>query len=136
MTYTQTGSTTYTSLVVILVIGLSLAVAVMLLPKGFSHDLSKIGQGSVVVVLTNDKNTVRGMEVMALLNDIRSDYKGRVEFLSVDVASSKGQAFSQQQRVGSVVLVVFGPDGRRLTALGGGINEKELRLELDNILAP
>ena len=107
MTYTQTGSARHTNLVIILVICVILFAAVMLLPKGFSDNLSKIGQGTVVVVLTHDKNTVGGMLAMELLNKIRSDYDGRVDFLAVDVNDQQGQAFTRQQGVGAVVLVLL-----------------------------
>ena len=136
MTYTQTGSARHTNLVIILVICVILFAAVMLLPKGFSDNLSKIGQGTVVVVLTHDKNTVGGMLAMELLNKIRSDYDGRVDFLAVDVNAQQGQAFTRQQGVGAVVLVLFGPDGSRRDVLDAGISEKVLRSALDDILSP
>ena len=136
MTYTQTGSARHTNLVIILVICVILFAAVMLLPKGFSDNLSKIGQGTVVVVLTHDKNTVGGMLAMELLNKIRSDYDGRVDFLAVDVNAQQGQAFTRQQGVGAVDLVLFGPDGSRRDVLDAGISEKVLRSALDDILSP
>jgi len=135
MTYTQNGFARYTNLVIILVVCVILVAATMLLPKGFSDDLSKIGQGSVVMVLTHDKNTVGGMVAMDMLNTIRSDYEGRVDFLAVDVNTPQGQAFTRQQGVGAVVLVLFGPDGSRRDVLGAGISEKELRSVLDAILS-
>lgn len=136
MTYTQTGSARHTNLVIILFICVILVAAVMLLPKGFSDNLSKIGQGTVVVVLTHDKNTVGGMVAMELLNKVRSDYEGKVDFLAVDVNDQQGQAFTRQQGVGAVVLVLFGPDGSRRDALNAGISEKVLRSALDDILSP
>ena len=136
MTYTQTGSARHTNLVIILFICVILFAAVMLLPKGFSDNLSKIGQGTVVVVLTHDKNTVGGMLAMELLNKIRSDYDGRVDFLAVDVNAQQGRAFTKQQGVGAVVLVLFGPDGSRRDVLDAGISEKVLRSVLDDILLP
>ena len=135
MNYIQAGSATRTSLIVVFVVCAFLAVAVMLLPKGFSDDLSKIGQGSVVVVLTHDKNTVGSMQVMELLNKVRSDYAGKVDFLVVDIATREGQDFIREQGVFDVVLVLFGEDGARRGVLGGGIGEKNLRSALDGILS-
>ena len=135
MNNTQAGAATRTSLIVVLIVCTLLAAAVMLLPKGFSDNLSKIGQGSVVVVLTHNKNSVRSIEYMALLNKVRSDYEGKVDFLAVDVDTSEGQAFIRRQGVGAVVLVLFGPDGARRGVLGGNIVEKDLRSELDGILS-
>ncbi|KPK51227.1 MAG: hypothetical protein AMS22_11320 [Thiotrichales bacterium SG8_50] len=110
-----------------------MVVATMLLPKGFSDDTSKIGQGSVVLVLTHDKNFMGGTVAMEMLNRIRSDYEGKVDFLAIDVNTPQGQAFTRLQGVGSEVLVLFGPDGSRRDVYGAGISEKELRLVLDGI---
>ena len=136
MTYAQTGSARHTNLVIILFVCVILVAAAMLLPKGFSDNLSIIGQGSVVVVLTHDKNTAGGVVTMDMLNKVRSDYKGKVDFLAVDVNTPEGQAFTRQQGVGAIVLVLFGPDGSRRDVLGAGIGEQELRSALDDILSP
>ena len=135
MTYSQNGFARYINLIIIFVVCAILVTAVMLLPKGFSDDLSKIGQGSVVLVLTHDKNTVGGMVAMELLNTVRSDYEGMVDFLAVDVNSSQGQAFTRQQGVSSDVLILFGPNGSRRDVLGADISEKELRSILNTILS-
>jgi hypothetical protein len=136
MTYAQTGSAKQTNLFIILFICVILVAAAMLLPKGFSDDLSIIGQGSVVVVLTHEKNSVDGILKMDLLNTVRSDYEGKVEFLAVDVNTPEGQTFMRQHGVGAIVLVLFGPDGSRRNVLGAGIGEQELRSVLDGILSP
>ncbi|WP_426416342.1 hypothetical protein [Aestuariirhabdus sp. LZHN29] len=136
MRYSQQGSSRATNLVLILFVCFILAAAVMLLPKGFSDDLSKIGQGSAVVVLTHDKNTVGGIETMDLLNRIRPDFEQSVEFLVVDVNTPKGRAFSRQQKVGTTVLVLFGPDGTRRGALDPSIGEQGVRSSLNTMLAP
>jgi len=135
MIYSQNGFARLTNLVILLTVCAILTAAFMLLPKGFSDDLSKIGQGSVVLVLTHDKDTVGGMLAMELLNTVRSDYEGLVDFLAVDVNTSQGHAFTRQQGVGSVVLVLFGPDGSRLDVLSAGINDKELRSVLNAALS-
>ena len=135
MTYTQTGSARHTNLVIILIVCVILVAATMLLPKGFSDDLSKIGQGSVVLVLTHDKNFVGGTEAMVMLNTLRSDYEGRVIFLAIDVNTPQGQAFTRQQGMGAEVLILFGPDGSRRNVFGAGISEKEMRSVLDKYLS-
>jgi hypothetical protein len=135
MANTKTGIARYTNLIIIIAVCLILAAAVMLLPKGFSDDVSKIGQGSVVLVLTHDKNTVGGMLAMDMLNKVRSDYENRVEFLAVDVNTVQGRAFIRQQGVVSVVLVLFGRDGSKQSVLNAGISEKELRVALDDVLS-
>ena len=135
MTFGQTGSAKLTNFAIIIAICVILFVAAILLPKGFSDDLTIIGKGSVAVVLTHDKNSMNGIEMMDLLNKVRSDYKGEVEFLVVDVNTVKGQTFMQQQRVGAIVLVLFDPDGTRGDMIGGDIGEQELRSAFDSILS-
>jgi hypothetical protein len=135
MIYTQNGFARHVYVVVILVVCVILAAATLLLPKGFSEDLSKIGQGSVVLVLTHDKNYMGGAVAMKMLNTLRSDYEGRVDFLAIDVNTPKGQAFTRLQGVRAEVLVLFGPDGSRRDVFRAGIGEKELRSVLDSILS-
>ncbi len=134
MDYHQKGSAKLVKLGVMLAICSILVIAVMLLPKGFKDDLSLVGQGTVSVVLTHDKNLVGGTTMMALLNDIRPDYQGRVQFLAVDVVTPVGQAFLQEQRVGLINLVIFGPDGTRDRVLSGNTTEQQLRAVLDEVL--
>lgn len=136
MTYEQTGSAKLIKLGVILAICGIIAIGVMLLPKGFKDDLSVIGQGSASVVLTQDKDLVGTATVMALLNKIRPDYEGKVNFLAVDVNTPIGQNFMQQQGVGSIALVIFGLDGSRQAVFRRGVGEAELRSTLDNVLSP
>ncbi len=78
----------------------------MLLPRGFSDDLSLIGKGSASVVLTHDKNLLGGQTTMELLNKIRSDYEPNVHFIVVDNATLKGREFMQRQQVGIIDAVI------------------------------
>ena len=135
MTYTQNGFARQINIVIVLVVCVILVIATMLLPKGFSDDMSKIGQGSVVLVLTHDKNFMGGALAMEMLNTVRSDYEGRVDFLAIDVNTPKGQAFTRLQGVSAEVLILFGPEGSRRDVFRAGIGEKELRSVLDSILS-
>ncbi len=111
-----------------------LFVMFMLLPKGFKADLSLVGQGAVSIVLTHDKNLVNSVQLMELLNEVRSDYEPAVEFLAVDVVTPVGKSFLLDQQVGAVQLVIFGPAGERMTVLDSRVSEAELRLVLDKAL--
>jgi len=136
MIYEQTGSVKLIKLGVILAICGIITFGIMLLPKGFKDDLSVIGQGLASVVLTQDKDLVGTATMMALLNKVRPDYEGTVNFLAVDVNTPIGQNFMQQQRVGPIALVMFGLDGSRQAVFKRGISEGDLRLTLDNLLSP
>ena len=131
----QNGFVKRTTLIVLLAIGLFLAGAVMLLPRGFSDDLSLIGTGSASVVLTHDKNLLGSQTTMELLNKIRSDYEPNVHFIVVDVATLKGREFMQRQQVGVVTLLFFGLDGKRKSLLEASATEPAIRATLDNILS-
>ena len=113
MSHKQVGAASTTKLVIIFAICGVLAFAVTLLPKGFKSDLSLIGQGTASLVLVHDKNYVGSIQMMELMNKVRSDYKETVEFLAVDIATPEGQRFSQQQQAGAIDLVVFGADGQK-----------------------
>ena len=111
MKYKQTGSVARTALITLVAIAAFLAVAIMLLPKGFSSDTSVIGQGSHVVVLAHNKDSVQSLTLMDLLNKVRSEYSSRIEFRVIDMNTPQGQAFLQQQLVQLGSLLFFAPDG-------------------------
>ncbi len=111
-----------------------LAIAVMLLPRGFKDDLTLIGQGTPAIVLTHDKNLVSSTQAMELLNRVRPDYKGQIQFLAVDVVTPTGINFSRGQQVGPVQLVMFNGRGDRQQVLSGRLGEAQLRNALDQLL--
>lgn len=135
MRYVQSGSALRSTLVTLVIIGAVLAGGVMLLPRGFSDDTSRIGQGTPVAVLTHDKNTVYSQRVMELMNRVRDDYAGRIEFLVVELESARDRTFLQQQRVSSAMLLLFSADGTRLAALNDVTEERALRAALDSAIA-
>jgi hypothetical protein len=133
MKYTETGSSARTALITVAAIAAFLAVAIMLLPKGFSSDISVIGQGSHVVVLAHNKESVQSLNLMDLLNRVRSEYSSRIEFRVIDRYSPQGQAFLQQQQVQLGSLLFFAPDGTRQRVVSNIDDEAELRANLNSI---
>ena len=133
MTYRQTGSAARTTLLVILGVCAFFAVAVMLLPKGFSDDLTKIGQGMPAVVLVHDKGSMGSLNLMDLLNKVRSDYSDKVEFIVVNINSQEGKMFREQQNIDGVNLVLFSHRGIQRGTLANSNDEAELRLELNKL---
>lgn len=138
MKKSHAGSTLRSSLITIVVIVALLGIAVIMLPKGYNDDLSKIGQGANVVVLIQNKGASQSMDLINLLNHVRDDYEDRVEFLIADTDTRDGKAFAQQQQLDSSMLVFFAPDGTRLNVVDSNIDEAGLRMALDNTfrLAP
>lgn len=132
MRRTQTGSALRSSLLTVGVIAALLFIAFLMLPKGFSDDLSRIGQGTSVVVLTHNKEAVQSLDLMTLLDRVRADYAGKIEFLAVDIDTEIGQAFMEHEQIGGSALLLFDPDGTRRGVLISVPDELTLRAALDN----
>ena len=133
MRYIHTGSAARTTLITLVAIVAFLLVAIMLLPKGFSSDTSVIGQGSHVVVLAHNKESMYSLNLMDSLNKVRSEYSDRIEFRVVDMNTPIGQAFLQQQQVQLGSLLFFAPDGTRQRVVSNIVDETELRASLNSI---
>ena len=93
------------------------AVAVMNLPRGYSDDLSRIGQGRTAVVLVRDKNAVESMDLMNVLNRVHNQYAGRVVFLLTDYDTPEGRAFIAANKAARITLVLFDPRGKPVKVL-------------------
>lgn len=101
------------------------------LPKGsYPTDLSRIGQGKAVLVLTMDSNYLGGASVMTLMNDVRHDFADSVQFLVASLALADGQAFARQHQAGDGTVVLFDGNGRRLAVLHTPQTKDELRQAL------
>ena len=133
MTFNQTGSATRTTLFAILGVSAFLAIAIMLLPKGFNDDLSKIGQGIPAVVLVHDKGSMGSLNLMALLNKVRPDYTDKVKFIVVNINSKEGKMFREQHNIDGIVLVLFSHKGIKRGTLANSNDEAELRSELNKL---
>lgn len=132
MRHNESGSALRSSLITVGIIAALLVIAFMMLPRGFSDDLSHIGQGGNVVVLTHNKEAVQSLDLMTLMNKVRGDYDGRIEFLAVDIDTEAGQTFMERERIGGSALLLFGPDGARRGVLVSVRDEQTLRAALDN----
>jgi len=93
------------------------AAAAMNLPRGYSDDLSRIGKGKAAVVLVRDKNAVQSFDLMEVMNGIRDQYGGRVEFLLTDVNTPEGNAFITAKGAAKVTLVVLDANGKTVNVL-------------------
>ncbi len=128
----ETGSALRSSLITVGIIAVLLVIAFLMLPRGFSDDLSRIGQGNNVVVLTHNKEAVQSLDLMTLMNDVRADYAGQIEFLAVDIDTEVGKAFMEHEQIGGSALLLFGPDGARRGVLVSVRDQQTLRAALDN----
>lgn len=87
-------------------------VAVMNLPRGYSDDLSRIGKGKAAVVLVRDKNAVQTFDLMEVMNGIRDQYAGQVEFLLTDFDTTQGRAFIAANGAARATLVLLDANGK------------------------
>ncbi|MGA9666381.1 MAG: hypothetical protein WBQ69_08040 [Gallionella sp.] len=103
-----------------IVAGIMLLFAVVIalnLPRGFSDDLSRIGKGKPAVVLVRDKNAVQSFDLIEVMNGIRDQYAGQVEFLLTDSNTPEGRAFIADKGGARVTLVVLDANGKTVTVL-------------------
>ena len=102
------------------VIGLLLLVAaivIMNLPRGFSDDLTRIGKGKAAVVLVRDKSAVQSFDLIDVMNGIRDQYAGKVEFLLTDFNTPEGRAFMTANGAEKVTVTVFDANGNKMNIL-------------------
>jgi hypothetical protein len=105
------------------------------LPGGaYPTDLSRVGAGQPVLVLTYDSNATQGVAVMDLMNLIRDDYAGRVDFLVAHLGVADGQDFARRHAAVDGTVLVFAADGRVSDVLPRPRSVGELRQALDRVL--
>jgi len=103
--------------IVIVILLASAAAVVKNLPRGYSDDLSRIGKGKAAVVLVRDKNAVQSFDLMEVMNKIRDQYSGQVEFLVTDFNTPEGRAFISANQAARVTLAVLDANGRMVKIL-------------------
>lgn len=109
------------------------AVAIWSLPRGYSADLSQVGQGRNVVVHVHDHYLVSSTALMNSLNRLRRDYAGEVEFVVADLQVPDGRAFAERHRAEAATLLLFAADGTRLGVVQGAHDPAELRAILNQV---
>jgi hypothetical protein len=107
------------------------------LPKGsYPTDLSRIGQGQPALVLSMDGNFMGGAEMMNVLNGLRPEFAGSVQFLVASMGLPDGQAFVRQHQTLDGSVVVFDATGQRVAVMHGPRTEAEMRQALQQAIRP
>lgn len=101
----------------------------------YSTDLSRIGQGQPAMVLAYDIKSMGGMEVMAMMDDLRGNYAQRIAFLVAPLGAPHGRAFGQQFGVDNGSVVLFSAQGQAVATLHLPPNTAALQQALDGLLA-
>jgi len=106
------------------------AAAAMTLSRGYSDDLSRIGKGKAAVVLIRDKNAVQSVELMNVLEGVRDQYAGKVEFLLTDFDTPRGRAFVETNNAAPATLVLLDANGNRVKILSAPQTAGSLQQEI------
>jgi hypothetical protein len=117
MTQTDSGSAKKSrSLIVKLVTAafllLTAVLVVKILPHGYSDDLSLTGKGRPSLVLIRDKNAVQTYELIDVMNDIRDQYEGSVDFILTDFNTAEGRRFMDTTGAPRATLVLLDGQGQ------------------------
>lgn len=85
------------------------------LPRGVvSTDLTAIGEGRPVLVLTRDVNFVGGGEVMELMGQLTAEERAGVELRVAHLGRPDGQAFARQFATRDADLLLLDAQGEPL----------------------
>ncbi|WP_290653202.1 hypothetical protein [Aquisalimonas sp.] len=101
------------------IIGASAFFIMALLPdEGLSTDLSQVGQGKPVAVLTFETAHPASMSVMDRIAEFRSEGGDEIDFLVADLGTPDGDAFARRHGApGPGVLIFFDAAGQRQRSL-------------------
>jgi hypothetical protein len=105
------------------------------LPRSpYSTDLSRIGQGQPALVLAYDIQSMGGMAVMAMMDDLRGEYADRIAFLVAPLGAPQGEAFGRRFNLDNGSVVLFSPQGVAVNTVHLPANTAELKNALEALL--
>jgi len=132
--FQQYGKASRATLITVASLAVLISLAILLLPTGFSNDITRIGSGTKVAVFAYNNGTVNSMDMMALMEKVRSSYSSQIEFLAVSISAPIGKKFIKDYGVQQSTLVLFGVDGLIKGSLLATGDEAVLRKSLDSFL--
>jgi len=80
-------------------------------PRGFSTDLSKVGEGKTSIVAVHDVNIIASTALMDVLQRVHDRFEGHARFLVADVNTRDGRAFAERHGAGPGTLLVIDSGG-------------------------
>jgi hypothetical protein len=123
-------------LIYLAITALVLALVWSQLPRSpYSTELTRIGQGKPALVLAYDIQSMGGMAVMGMMDDLRGAYADRIAFLVAPLGAPNGQAFGQQHDAVNGTVVLFSASGAAVDKLHLPASTEELQQALDGLLA-
>jgi hypothetical protein len=123
-------------LIYLAITGLVAALIWSQLPRSpYSTELARIGQGQPALVLAYDIQSMGGMEVMAMMDELRGEYADRVKFLVAPLGAPHGQAFGQRHDAVNGTVVLFSANGEAVRTVHLPANTAQLQQALEGLLA-
>ncbi|CAN1503550.1 hypothetical protein MCEMIEM28_00577 [Burkholderiaceae bacterium] len=105
------------------------------LPRSpYSTDLSRIGQGQPAMVLAYDIQSMGGMAVMSMMDDLRGEYADRIAFLVAPLGAPQGEAFGRRFNLDNGSVVLFSARGVAVNTVHLPADTAALKLALDDLL--
>lgn len=117
--HAQRGALKHNLLAMLLVLAGLAAFAWSVMPPLYSTDLSLVGKGKPVVVMTYDNDNVASMNLVESFNQLRDQYQGQVEFVMADMSIAAGEEFADMHRVSSATAIFFAANGERKSTFYG-----------------
>lgn len=106
------------------------------LPRGpYSTDLTRIGQGQPSLVLAYDIQSMGGIAVMAMMDEVYDEYTDRITFLVADLGTPDGQAFSRRYDLQNGSVVLLSARGVATNTVHLPFNTAGLKQALEELLA-
>ena len=115
------------TVIVLLAIAVLLVLFVVMIPRGYDSDLTRIGKGQPAAVLTHDPGFLASAQLMEGINGLRQDFEPAMLFLVADLNTPPGQRFAEKHSVGFGELVLFDAHGQHLASYSGRADEAGLR---------
>lgn len=106
-----------TKWVVLGLILLMAVIAVKILPRGYSDDLTRVGKGQPTIVLIREKNAVQSFDLLTVMDALRDQYAGKVEFLLSDYGTGETSMFLEKYKASKVTLVMLDGSGKLVKIL-------------------
>jgi hypothetical protein len=84
----------------------------------------------------HDKESIESQQLMSMVDSLRGEYAGRIEFVLADVNTRPGLEFARRHATKLAQLILFGPGGEKLEVIGNSRDATALQRTLDRLVPP
>ena len=104
-------------LIILFTLIVILAFSWVMLPQGYSTDITKIGKGKPAVIIIYDANNAGSDHLIESFTQVRGEFESQVEFIIVDVNAPGGQDFANTNAVPAPSALFLSREGMRVTVV-------------------